>query len=239
MHKVSLIGQSHKLGPYSVNGKSSLYEMRNFNDYYWYNPDWVGTWNTLLAEEDTGTYVLRLEVFDKNANKLNTASGQVDYRNGAGIGNGIPPAPLQPMVDHCDLLIRLDNKPPVPDLQIPAVLNECGVIPWTSVPPLNFNVSVVQENGRLHSWGLEYTKGVNPAVTVLSTPPNYLPATSSTSGTLSPVNTIVNGAPLLTGLSSTCAFALKLWAQPHIRNGYGFIYYREQIKAIAIEKCSP
>lgn len=31
--------------------------------------------------------------------------------------------------------------------------------------------------------------------------------------------------------------ALKLWAWPHIRNGYGFIYYSEQIKAIAIEKC--
>ena len=232
--KATLFSDDYALGPKTVNGTTTLYEVRNRAGYYWYNPDWIGTWNTELAEEDTGTYVLRLEVFDENGVYLNTASGQVDYRD----GTVAPPAVLPPMVDHCDLVITLDNKPPVVNLQIPAVLNECGVIPWNSVPPLDFNVSVTQENGRLHSWGLQYTKGVNPAVTVLSIPPNYLPATVSNSGTLSPVNTIVNGVPLLTGLNSTCAFALKLWAWPHIRNGYGFIYYEEQIKAIAIEKCS-
>ena len=229
--KATLNAESHKLGPYTVNGISSLYEVRNSSDYFWYNPDWIGTWNTLVAEEDTDTYVLRLELFDQNGNKLNTASGQVDYRNGAGIGNGLPPTPLPAMVDHSDLVITLDNKPPVLDLQIPAVLNECGVIPWSNVPPLDFDVSVIQENARLHSWGLQYTKGVNPTV-------NSLASVSSNAGALSPVNTIVNGMPLLVGLNSTCAFALKLWAWPHIRNGYGFIYYKEQIKAIAIEKCS-
>ena len=60
---------------------------------------------------------------------------------------------------------------------------------------------------------------------------------SSNTGSPGSVNAIVSGAPMLVGLNSTCAFALKLWAWPHIRNGYGFIYYNEQIKAIAIEKC--
>ena len=76
------------------------------------------------------------------------------------------------------------------------------------------------------------TKGVNPAITVLA-------SNTSNAGTLSPVSTTVSGAPLLAGLTSTCAFALKLYAWAHIRNGYGFVYYTEQIKAIAIEKCAP
>ena len=40
------------------------------------------------------------------------------------------------------------------------------------------------------------------------------------------------------GLTTTCAFAVKLYAYAHVRNGYGLIYYVEKIKAIAIEKCS-
>ena len=173
-------------------------------------------------------YVLRLELFDENGVYLNTASGLVDYRN----GTVTPPALLPAMTDHCDLVITLDNKPAVVNLDIPAVLNECGVIPWSPTLTLNFNVSATQENSRLHSWALQYTKGVNPAVTVLA-------SNSSSSGALSPANPTVSGAPLLAGLTSTCAFALKLYAWAHIRNGYGFVYYTEQIKAIAIEKCAP
>lgn len=236
VNKGTLIGQAHKLGPYNVNATPSLYEVRNFNDYYWYNPDWIGTWNSLLAEEDTGTYILRLEVFDKNGGKLNTASGLVDYRNGAGVGNGMPPAPLPPMVDHCDLVITLDNKPPVVDLQIPAVTNECGVIPWTAVPPLDLSVSVVQENGRLHSWGLQYTKGINPAVHVLDSGVSHTGVPAVVNKTVDATNA-PTGINMLDGVTSTCAFALKLWATAHVRDGRNFIFYREQIKAIAIEKC--
>lgn len=179
-------------------------------------------------EEDTGTYVLRLEVFDENGVYLNTASGQVDYRD----GTVVPPALLPAMTDHCDLVITLDNKAPELNLDIPAVLNECGVIPWSPTLTLSFNAAVSQDNHRLHSWTLQYTKGVNPAVTVLA-------GNTSPTGALSPVNQSVSGAPLLAGLASTCAFALKLSAWAHVRNGYGLIYYREQIKAIAIEKCAP
>jgi hypothetical protein len=231
VNKVTLFSETHALGPQTINGVPALYEVRDFANYYWYNPDWIGMWYTPPVEDDTGLYTLRLEVFDANGVKLTSAL--IDYRD----GTVMPPAVLPSMTDRCDLIIRVDNKPAVVDLQIPGVLNECGVIPWSPMLTLNFSVSVAQENNRLYSWGLQYTKGVNPAVHVLSSPPNYLPATTSNSGSLSPVNTTVSGAPLLVGLSTTCAFALKLYAWAHIRNGYGFIYYTEQIKAIAIEKC--
>ena len=226
--KLTLINSDHFLGPQPVNGTTTLYEVRNRDAYYWYNPDWIGSWWTPPVEEDTATYVLRLELFDENGVYLNTASGLVDYRD----GTVTPPALLPAMTDHCDLVITLDNKPAVVNLDIPAVLNECGVIPWSPALTLTFNVSATQENNRLHSWTLQYTKGVNPAVTVLG-------SNSSNSGALSPVSLPVSGAPLLAGLTSTCAFALKLYAWAHIRNGYGFVYYTEQIKAIAIEKCGP
>lgn len=227
--KATLIGQSHKLGPYTVNGVPSLYEVRNFSNYYWYNPDWIGIWHSWLAEEDTGTYILRLEMFDKNGTKLNTASGTVEYRNGAGIGNGTPPAPLPAMSDHCDLVITLDNKRPKAELTVPGVINDCGVIPSSAIPPLDLHVNASQKNNRLRGWQLWYTKGVGTEQTLASSfSSNGLPGSFT--------NYLVSGAPLLVGLSSTCAFALRLRAWAHIRNGRYFVFYDEDIDAIAIEK---
>jgi len=226
--KGSLFSETHTLGPKTVNGVPALYEVRDFSDYYWYNPDWIGVWYSWLAEADTGKYVLRLEVFDENGAKLTSAMG-VNYLD----GTVAPPAILPAMTDRCDLVITLDNKAPVVNLTIPAVLNECGVIPWSSVPPLDFKVDVSQENGRLHSWGLYYTKGVNPAVTYLAGPFSF------NAGTPGPVTPTVSGNQMLVGLTGTCAFALKLWATAHIRDGRQFIYYTEQMKAVAVEKCDP
>ncbi len=226
--KLTLTSSDYFLGPKLVNGTTTLYEVRNRSAYYWYNPDWIGSWWTPPVEADTGTYILRLEVFDENGIYLKTASGMVDYRD----GTVTPPATLPAMMDHCDLVITLDNKPAVVNLDIPAVVNECGVIPWSPALTLTFNVSATQENNRLQSWTLQYTKGVNPTVTVLG-------SAISNSGGLNAVGLPVSGAPLLVGLGSTCAFALKLYSWAHIRNGYGFVYYTEQIKAIAIEKCGP
>jgi hypothetical protein len=228
--KATLTGHSHKLGPYTVGIVPSLYQVRNFHDYYWYNPDWIGTWHSWLAEEDTGTYILRLEMFDKNGTKLDSASGTVDYRNGAGAGNGIPPAPLPPMVDHCDLVITLDNKRPVAELETPSVTNECGVIPWSAVPPLNFHVNASQENNRLRGWRLWYTKGVGTEQTL-----SYAYSSNGLPGSY--VNHLVSGAPLLVGLTGTCAFALRLRAWAHVRNGRHFIFHDQDIDAIVIEKC--
>jgi hypothetical protein len=233
--KSTLFSETHILGPKTVNSVPALYEVRNFSDYYWYNPDWLGIWYSWLAEADTGKYVLRLEVFDQNGSKLTSALG-VDYRD----GTVAPPAVLPAMLNRCDLVITLDNKGPEVELTIPAVINECGVIPWTPALSLNFQVQVSQENNRLRSWGLYYTKGVNPAV-------HYLASGSSTNGLPGSVSQMVSGgtaapAPgtgMLAGLSTTCAFALKLYATAHVRDGRNFIYYKEQIKAIAVEKCPP
>ncbi len=231
--KATLFSETHTLGPKTINGVPALYEVRNFSDYYWYNPDWLGTWYSWLAEADTGKYILRLEVFDQNGLKLTSAMG-VDYRD----GTVPPPAVLPPMTDRCDLVITLDNKAPDVELTIPAVINECGVIPWTPALSLDFQVQVSQENNRLRSWGFYYTKGVNPAI-------NYLDSGVSNNGLPGSINKTVSGgtaapAPgtgMLAGLDTTCAFALKLWAYAHVRDGRNFIYYREQMKAIAIEKC--
>jgi len=42
-------------------------------------------------------------------------------------------------------------------------------------------------------------------------------------------------------ITGTCPLAFKLAAQAHVRNGYSFLgfypYYKEEIQAIAIEKC--
>lgn len=230
--KASFISQSHKLGPYTVNDVPSLYEVRNFNDYYWYNPDWIGSWHSWLAEENTGKYILRLEMFDRNGVKINSAMGSVDYRNGAGVGDGIPPVPLPAMFDHCDLLITLDNKLPKAELIVPSVTNECGVIPWSAVPPLDFYVNASQENNRLLGWQLWYTKGSGSEQSLESaTSTNGLPGSYT--------NHLVPGDLLLAGLSSTCAFALRLRAWAHVRNGRYFVFYDEDIDAIAIEKCPP
>ncbi len=224
VNKGTLFSDTHTLGPQTVNGVPALYEVRNFDDYYWYNPDWIGTWHSWLAEEDTGAYILRLEVFDENGVKMTSA--QVDYRD----GTVTPPAVLPPMLDRCDLVITLDNKAPNLVLLTPAT-NECGVIPWSPSLVLNFNVTATQENSRLLSWALQYKKGAGP----------YLPlpggAGSSTSGGASVSGLNVSGAPLLVGLSSTCAFALRLSATAHVRDGRQFIFYREDVHAIAIEKC--
>lgn len=242
VNKSTFFSESYNLGPFTVNGVTALYRVRNFAGYYWYNPDWIGNWPTPQTEEDTGTYVLRLEVFDETGLKL--TSGQVDYRD----GTVAPPTVLPPMTDppripsppstrinSCDLIITLDNKPPVVNLQIPAVLNECGVIPGSSVPPLDFTASVSQENGRLRSWSLVYLKGVNPVYHSLGA------GSSGTSNNGSPasINQVVSGAPLLVDLTTTCAFALRLSATAHIRDGRNFIYHVEQNKAIAIENCPP
>jgi hypothetical protein len=206
----------------TIGGQAGLYEVRNFQNFLWYNPDLIGIWNTLIPENDTGRYVLRLEVFDAAGTKLTSA--KIDYRD----GTVAPPAVLPPMADRCDLVLRIDNKPPELDLDIPAVINTCGVIPGSSVPPLNVQVGVHQENGRLRQWRLQYTRGVLPAVHILA-------GAYSNNGSPSTVSQTVNASSLVAGLTSTCAFAIKLWAQPHIRNGRHWVYYREVIKAIAID----
>ena len=221
----AFITEIYTLGPQTVNSVQNLYEVRDTANYWWYNLDKIGWWDTQSEEPDSGLYTVRLEVFDENGVKLTSAV--VDYRD----GTVPPPGPLPSMVDHCDLNITVDNRAPSLDLQIPAAAGDCGVVPWSSAGSLAFDVTVSQAHNRLYYWSLRYVKGLT-GIDV------YLASNSSGSGLAVPVSQSISGAPLLVGLTGTCAFSLTLDAWPLVRNGFGFIHYVHQTKAIAIEKCS-
>lgn len=230
--KGTFLSETYDLGPKTVGTQHGLYEVRDTVHYHWYHQGEIGDWVSGIDEPDTGRYVLRLEVFDQAGNKLNTSSGQVDYRDGTHIPTS-PPTPLPAMIDHCDMVITLDNQPVKATLTTPAT-NSCGVVPWVPGLTLPFGVHVAQGNGRVHSWGLYYTKGTNPAEV-------YLGSGTSNNGLPDPVNTTItvpNSHPMINGLNSTCAFAIKLWGRAHVTDGrQRYIFYDEDLQAIAIEKC--
>lgn len=214
VNKITLLSESYALGPQIINSVSGLYEIRNTQNYYWYYPDLVGVWDTITNEPDHDRHVVRLEVFDKNGVKQNSAA--VDYRDGTA---GPPPTVLPPMPDHIDLVLAVDNKTAELMLIVPAATNDCGVIPFASTP-FNIDSSVTQPSGRLLSWALYYEKGL------LGTQ-NFLNGNSSVSGISPlPANAVTSSAPFTTGLTTTCAFSLILNAAALIRNGYGVVYSR-------------
>ena len=228
----TFLSETYNLGPKTVGTQPGLYEVRDTVHYHWYHQGDIGDWLSWVNEADTGRYVLRLEIFDQLGNKLNTSSGQVDYRDGTYVPT-TPATPLPAMTDHCDLIITLDNQGINATLTTPAT-NACGVVPWTPGLTLNFGVHVAQGNGRVHSWGLYYTKGTDST-------PHYLGSGVSSNGSPDPINTTItvpNSHPMINGLSSTCAFAIKLYGYAHVTNGrQRYIFYDEDLQAIAIEKC--
>jgi hypothetical protein len=229
VNKATLFSDDYDLGPFTVGTTDNLYKVRDTANFHWYNQDWVGAWYTSWAGDldtfvpDEGQYTVRLEVFDSAGVKQTSA--MVDYRD----GTVAPPAVLPSMVDSCDLIVQVDNKAPTVSLSFPAVVNPCGVVPITATP-FNFTAHVNQENGRLHSWGLGYVKGLNIASGTLA-------SAISNSGLAVPVNQLVSSAPMTAGLAGTCAFALTIGAWSHIRNGYSLIYHVSQPYALAVEKC--
>ncbi len=226
VHKLTLVSESHTLGPQVVNGQAALYEIRNMKDYYWYWPDRVGYWFTPNEIPDEGIYTIRLEVFDKNGAQL--TSGFVDYRD----GTVAPPGPLPAMPNHCDLVLQIDNKPPESTISVPKAGSVCGVVKFKDVP-FDINTSVTQENGRLRAWDMHYVKGLSGTEILLDIG-EHSPAGLSPL----PRNATTSSAPFTDGLTTTCAFSLVVDAYPHIRNGYGFIYHKRKIAAVAVEKCS-
>lgn len=232
--KTTFVSESYALGPQTIQGTNALYEVRNKNEFYWYNPDLLAIWNTHVTEEDSAKVVLRLEVFDHNGVKLTSANG-IEYLDGTAEPDD---EPLPPMTDRCDLVITIDNHPPEVNLQIPAATNECGVIPWTPSLQLNFGVDVSQPSQRLRGWSLSYVKGLGAmsGILAMGQHPDGQPGTvhkSVSGGTATPPP----GTNMLANLGTTCAFSLTLWAQAHIRNGHHFVYETSQTKTIAVEKC--
>jgi hypothetical protein len=241
VNKITFASDTYFLGPQTVGVQPGLYEIRDTVHYHWYNQDKIAEWWSWVDEPGTGAYVLRLEVFDELGNKLTTASGLVNYLDGTHVPTS-PATPLPPMIDHCDMVITLDNKGVDVVLHTPAT-NDCGLIEWTPGLTLNFDVNVHQGHGRLHAWGLYYTKGTDPT-------PHGLGGGTSNSGAPDPViQTITVPSndpmqPMIYNLTGTCAYALKLWGYAHVTDGthnylgqHNYLFYDETLQAIAIEKC--
>jgi len=225
--KITLSSDVHSLGPQTVNGTPSLYEIRDMTNYYWYNPDKIGWFDSASVEGDSALYTLRLEVFDNTGAKLTSAT--VNYLD----GTVPPPGPLPPMVDHCDLNLLVDNRYPDLDLGVFGATGDCGVVPCANRGSLAVTVFANQVHNRLYSWSLYYVKGLGAAS-------GYLGFNSNFQGiTPLPVSLTLSGlavAPLLSS-TETCAYSLTLSAWPLVRNGFGLIHYNYETKAIAIEGC--
>lgn len=223
--------ETYLLGPQPSGPLAGLYEVQDTN-HWWLMPGVpggsgmvIGLWDTSF-ESDQGAYILRMEVYDDAGNKITA----MQFDNHGGNGSGNDPNPVPTTTDHLDLKFHIDNKPVTFYLTTPAT-NECGVIPWSPSLSITLHVHAEQENGRVHSWDLRYVKGVNPTRI-------FLDDGVYNAGT-SPVDVDVNADSLLVGLNSTCAFALILTVWSHVRNNWGFAWVDEQIRAIAIERCSP
>ena len=228
----------YTLGPNTVGGNPGLYEVQDAF-HWWLMPGVPGGPGTVIGlwdsnfETDEGSYVLRLDMF----NSAGAPLAAIQYPNHGGNGSGMDPAPPPISVGFLDTLVHVDNKPVAFSLGVPAA-NDCGIITWSETLPgtLTFQVHESQENGRVHSWTLDYTKGITATGGTLGT------GTYNTGTAL--VNVAVPGAPMLVDLStpsgyieSSCAFALRLNAWAHIRGNWGFIWYGEKLYAVAVERC--
>jgi hypothetical protein len=221
---------TYVLGPQPTGSPlAGLYEVQDFN-HWWLMPGApggsgmvLGVWDTSF-EADQGAYVVRMEVYDEAGNKITT----MQFDRHAGDGTGVDH--VTPVTDHLDLGFYIDNKPVEFNLTTPAT-NDCGVIPWSPTLNLLVHVHAEQENGRVNSWDLDYVRGV-------TTTRLDLGAGNFNAGQ-GVVDVDVDANGLLTGLTTTCAFALMLRAWAHVRGDWGWAYYGEKIYAIAIEKCPP
>lgn len=228
----------YTLGPHTVAGVSGLYEVQDAF-HWWLMPGVpggpgtvIGLWDTSF-QPDEGKYVLRMDMFSAAGAPL----AAIEYPNHGGDGSGMDPAPPPIVIGQLDTLVHVDNKPVEYSLGVPAA-NSCGIIPWTPGLPLTlmFEVHASQENGRVHEWKLDYTKGTTAVG-------GDLGSLAYPAG-LSPVNVPVPGGAMLVDASTasgfvenSCAFALRLKAWAHVRGNYGFIWYGEKLYAIAVERC--
>jgi hypothetical protein len=229
--------ETYPLGPQPPGSPlAGLYEVQDIA-HWWLMPGTpggpgmvLGLWNTSF-EADQGAYVLRMEVYNEAGAKITT----MQFDRHAGDGTGVDH--VTTVTDHLDLMFYIDNKPVEFHLTTPAT-NDCGVIPWSPTLNLTVHVHAEQENGRVHSWDLDYVRGVP------STPAGPTPRIGLGAGTFNggqgTVDVDVDANVLHTSpaLTTTCAFALMLRAWAHVRGNWGWAYYGEKTYAIAIEKCS-
>ena len=214
------------IGPQPSGPAQGLYEIQD-RIHWWLNPGPGGAQDALVQlnsaelEPNQGKYEIKLEVFNNAGTRINT----VVFPNHIGDGTGVDPDPVPTTVGEQVFTIHIDNADFTFDLF--ANTNLCGVIPFGST--LVFDVVANQPNGRLRAWDLNYAKGMTGIT--LNLADDSFPA-----GTAS-VNQSVAGAPMLVGLTNTCAFALDLHVWPHLINDGGFHVGASKKYAVAVERC--
>jgi hypothetical protein len=218
--------QSYFIGPQPSGAVAGLYEIQDDN-HWWLNPgpggasDALVQWDSADVEADEGRYEIKFEVYDNAGNRINT----VVFPNHIGDGSGVDPDPVPTTVGEQVFSVFVDNKDF--DFSLESNANACGVIPFGST--LDFTVHASQENGRIRAWDLNFAKGMTGVAQNL--------ADNSYANGIGVVNEAVSGAPLLAGLTGTCAFALTLHVWPHLINDGGFHHGRMKPYAIAVERC--
>ena len=218
--------KTYFIGPQPSGPTQGLYEIQD-RVHWWINPGPGGAQDALVQldsptiEADEGQYEIKLEVFDNAGSKINT----IMFPNHIGDGSGVDPDPVPASAGEQVFSIFVDNKDF--DFSLESNANACGVIPFGST--LDFTVHASQENGRVRAWDLNFAKGMTGVAQDLDG--NNYP------NGVALVNQAVSGAPLLVGLTGTCAFALTLQVWPHLINDGGFHVGRLKPYAIAIERC--
>jgi hypothetical protein len=218
--------KTYFIGPQPSGATHGLYEIQD-RTHWWINPGPGGAQDALVqldsptVEADEGQYEIKLEVFSNTGAKINT----VVFPNHIGNGSGVDPDPVPTNVGEQVFSIFIDNKDF--DFSLESNANACGVIPFGST--LDFTVKASQENGRIRAWDLNFAKGMTGVAQNL--------ADNNYPNGIGLVNQPVSGAPLLAGLTGTCAFALTLHVWPHLINDGGFHNGRMKPYAIAVERC--
>ncbi|MDQ2985976.1 MAG: hypothetical protein M3R13_04560 [Armatimonadota bacterium] len=218
------------IGPQPSGPTQGLYEIQD-RVHWWMNPgpggaqDALVQWISTNVETDDGRYEIKLEVFDGTGSRINT----VVFPNHIGDGSGVDPNPVPSTVGEQVFSVVVDNhtEPPEFDFSLVSNANMCGVIPFGST--LDFWVLANQDNGRIRAWDLNFAKGMTGTAQDL--------ADDSFPNGVASVNQHVSGAPLLAGLTGTCAFALTLHVWPHLINDGGWHTGKTKPYAIAVERC--
>lgn len=233
------------LGPKMVDTQNGLYKIPYVND----NNRWLGGqfhYSLNTSSFSNGKYLLVLELFDSNGNKL-IPSNALDA--GAGIAKPFIFKKWEDRSTTKDILysdlthvIHINNTPCVGeiiDLRLNGVVNEdennCQFIEDTSngSTPLSLGFRAYQEDGFMKNYLLQYQKGLNGSLQKLdmgttNVPPG-LPSFNDIGESAS--KTIAE----LLGEDDKCTFSLKLTVEAKHTNGSGFIraYNEEDIASFA------
>ncbi|MFH1011862.1 MAG: hypothetical protein V1784_11600, partial [bacterium] len=231
---------SEDLGPKPpVGGEANLFSVPNPEWAWLHNRDDLAfaIWNTgLLAD---GKYDLRLEMFDKNGNKLKPSA--------AGFKFALPTAAIGIVNDSLYvesdgsliLHVHVDNRKTVADIQsiglggTPTL--ECQFLEYqNSSDAVNIQYVAYHPNDFLDSYSLAVKRGISG--TTVASKSSTIPAATSTTESYT-CQYLLRKVGLL-GPFEQCAFAVELHTYPRTRDGHSRIrdYEDHDTSAFALTK---